>query len=181
MIARPGGVYAAWTEWLARFGRGEVDGHEGLEPMDGKTLGAPAAARLARHVEVAMDARLRLWSDAFSRDLERVSRPDDLRRANIAARRRFAPIRALASTPPLLPELAHQLQPALGDILERAQTALEEQARRLGGDQQVLAAIRDTPLTGTPAAMEPLSPEPEVRPPSGARRSIILPGKGGNA
>jgi hypothetical protein len=182
VIAQPDGVYAGWVSWLSRFGGGEVDSPEGLEAMDGNALGAPAAARLARHVEIAFQNRLQIWSGAFDRELKRVGTPDDVRRANIAARRRFEPITALASSPPLLPELVAQLKPTLDEVLAKAQAALDEQARRLGGDGAVLAAVRDTPLTAMRTEpVEFVGAPTETASAAVGRRVIIFPRKDGYA
>jgi hypothetical protein len=168
------GAYGQWSAWLADFALGsESEELDSLPSVSIEQLGSVAAARLSQRCAEALSSRLRLWSECFSRDLERARLADDLRRALGSARSRLSPLRALASSPLLFEELRVSLERQLQEVLERAQRDLEQHTERAGsGEEILLRIVREQPLDRAVLISLPTPPH-EQSGPAAARRIIL--------
>jgi hypothetical protein len=165
------GAYGQWSAWLADFALGsESEELDSLPSVGIEQLGSVAAARLSQRCAEALSSRLRLWSECFSRDLERARLADDLRRALGSARGRLSPLRALASSPLLFEELRVSLERQLQEVLERAQRDLEQHAG--SGAETLLRIVREQPLDRAVLISLPTPPH-EQSSPAAARRIIL--------
>ncbi|MCA1657227.1 MAG: hypothetical protein LC713_05900 [Actinobacteria bacterium] len=119
-----------------------------LPAMEVERLGAIPAARLSERCGATMNGRLRIWSEAMQRDVQRARTPGDLRQALRNARRRLDPLWAFASSDLLLPDLADALVQGLEQAVETAQDEAQRNARRLGDPGELtLRILREQPLT----------------------------------
>jgi hypothetical protein len=168
------GAYGQWSAWLADFALGsESEDLDSLPPVRIEDLGSVAAARLAQRCAEALSQRMRLWSERFSRDLERARLADDLRRSLSSARSRLNPLRALASSPLLFEELRTSLERQLQEVLEQAQRDLERHAEQAGsGEETLLRIVREQPLDRAVLVSLPTQPHEPPRP--SAPRQVLL-------
>lgn len=157
------GDYAAWADWLTRFGRGEMHEIAGLPAMSGDALGVAAAQRFAARCGAALDARLGLWARGLDRDRSRAAQPDELRLVLVNARNRLVPVRRFVGSDLLFAELRDGLTEALATVLTTLQDDLDRQASRapLTVREAMIKVIRDVPLTrvvdvAPPAASPPV-------------------------
>jgi hypothetical protein len=168
------GAYGQWAAWLGDFALGrESEELDSLPPLRIEDLGSVAAARLSQRCAEALSQRLRLWSERFSRDLERARRADDLRQALGSARSRLNSLRALASSPLLFEELRTSMERQLQEVLERAQQDLERELERAGsGEETLLRIAREQPLDRAVLVSLPAQ-SPEQPGPSTTRRVLL--------
>ena len=142
------GPYSQWLDWLEAFGRGEDREMRALPAMDIERLGAIPAARLSERCGATMNGRLRIWSEAMQRDVQRTRTPADLRQALRNARRRLDPLWAFADCDRLLPDLADALTQGLEQAVKTAQDEAQRNASRLGDPGELtLRILREQPLT----------------------------------
>lgn len=167
------GTYGRWARWLSLFAQGQANLPEGLPAMDGRMLGVEVAVRIAQKTSDAVNARVSVWSEDFSRALRRLASPDELRAAVLLARQRFAPIWNFAHSPLLLPELRDALEAQLTTAVIAQQAALEDSIWRSSPTmrESLLLATTDTPLI---AALDRMVAEESLPNPAPGHR-VMLP------
>jgi hypothetical protein len=170
-MTAPAGEYASWSGWLDAFGRGEDLPTGQLVPVD-ERFGPHAQARLLGRLTSAFHARQAVWLAGLERDLAATSvtgGATELGAALVNARRRAAPLVALAHSRLLPEDVRAALLDAVTAMLRTSQQGLEDSMRH--GPAAVLSVIRQTTLLGalTPVA----APTPTAARPTPGRRVIL--------
>jgi hypothetical protein len=168
------GAYGQWSAWLTDFASAnESELPDALPPMRVEDLGSRAASRLCQRCVDALNQRLQLWTELFSRDLQRAKHAGDVRLALSSARVRVGPMRALVTSPLLLEELRVNLDEQFQRVLDEAQQDLERGATFPGREHEaLLRLVRELPLNRAVAA--DLLDSPARQPDSSAARRVLI-------
>lgn len=155
-----GGTYGAWSSYLRTWSKA-------LGTPDGSRLPAVAPAdftpetwvRLTDQIVDALNARLRLWSDAVSTDVSAATSEIAAGRALVHGRVGIGAVLGLADHPSLPADLRAQLRALVEQQIRSMQRSLEDQLDRLGRQgatrdqvEQRRRTFRDNALTAVLSA-----------------------------
>jgi hypothetical protein len=148
-----GGQYAAWAEFLDRWGAGESLDPATLPVLTPADFHADSWERLSGRIFDALVKRMRTWSETLTREFGTADEFAAGRTLN-HARWSLVPIRALAAAPALPDEVRAKLTEMVDTQIQSGQRQLDESVERLrraGVPRAVVEArlrtIRDNPLT----------------------------------
>ncbi|MEV5208079.1 hypothetical protein AB0K35_11470 [Micromonospora sp. NPDC053740] len=148
-----GGHYAAWADFLERWGAGESLEPAILPALEPADFHADSWERLSGRIFDALVRRLKTWSEALTREL---GNPDEFAAARALnhARWSLVSIRALAGAQALPEEVRARLTEMVDAQIRSGQRQLDESVERLrrsGAPRAAVEArlrtIRGNPLT----------------------------------
>lgn len=139
-------AYEIWVRRLRQWQRDPATPLHDLPVLEHETFTPTTYQRLMAHIEKALEAVTKRWSERLAAAFSRSSSGHELARDLVTLRPLLARRVQLALHPHLPPALRDALRRECAETLGRMQTDLEEDLRRLGKDGKLSRAEVDSLL-----------------------------------